>query len=90
MKVRATNKYKVLGVSDSQLGFIPEEGYEFEVTEERFKALSVNNSYNATFVVKVEEKKEEPKEELKEEVVEVAKKKTTTRKAVKKTAKKAK
>lgn len=86
MKVKATNKYKVLGVSDSQLGFIPEEGYEFEVTEERFKALSVNNSYNATFVVKVEEKKEEPKEE----VVEVAKKKTTTRKAVKKTTKKAK
>ena len=86
MKVRATNKYKILGVSDSQLGFIPEEGYEFEVTEERFKALSVNNSYNATFVVKVEEKKEEPKEE----VVEVAKKKTTTRKAVKKTTKKAK
>lgn len=86
MKVKATNKYKVLGVSDSQLGFIPEEGYEFEVTEERFKALSVNNSYNATFVVKVEEKKEEQKEE----VVEVAKKKTTTRKAVKKTTKKAK
>lgn len=86
MKVKATNKYKVLGVSDSQLGFIPEEGYEFEVTEERFKALSVNNSYNATFVVKVEEKKEEPKEE----VVEVAKKKTTTRKAIKKTTKKAK
>ena len=86
MKVKATNKYKILGVSDSQLGFIPEEGYEFEVTEERFKALSVNNSYNATFVVKVEEKKEEPKEE----VVEVAKKKTTTRKAVKKTTKKAK
>lgn len=86
MKVKATNKYKVLGVSDSQLGFIPEEGYEFEVTEERFKALSVNNSYNATFVVKVEEKKEEPKEE----VVEVAKKKTTTRKAINKTTKKAK
>lgn len=86
MKVKATNKYKVLGVSDSQLGFIPEEGYEFEVTEERFKALSVNNSYNATFVVKVEEKKAEPKEE----VVEVAKKKTTTRKAIKKTTKKAK
>lgn len=86
MKVKATNKYKVLGVSDSQLGFIPEEGYEFEVTEERYKALAVNNSYNATFVVKVEEKKEEPKEE----VVEVAKKKTTTRKAVKKTTKKAK
>lgn len=86
MKVKATNKYKVLGVSDSQLGFIPEEGYEFEVTEERFKALSVNNSYNATFVVKVEEKKEEPKEE----VVEVAKKKTTTRKAIKKTTKKEK
>ena len=86
MKVKATNKYKILGVSDSQLGFIPEEGYEFEVTEERFKALSVNNSYNATFVVKVEEKKEEPKEE----VVEVAKKKTTIIKAVKKTTKKAK
>lgn len=86
MKVKATNKYKVLGVMDSQLGFIPEEGYEFEISEERFKALSVNNSYNATFVVKVEEKKTEPKEE----VVEVAKKKTTTRKAVKKTTKKAK
>lgn len=88
MKVRATNKYEVLQIVDGQLGFIPKEGYEFEVSEERFKALSVNNSYNATFVVKVEEptKKEEPKEE----VVEVAKKKVTTRKATKKTTKKTK
>ena len=88
MKVRATNKYEVLQIVDGQLGFIPKEGYEFEVTEDRYKALAVNNSYNVAFVEKVEEptKKEEPKEE----VVEVAKKKVTTRKATKKTTKKAK
>ena len=55
----------------------PEEGKEFEVSEERFDVLRGNNPYKAVFV-----------EEIKE--IEVAKKEPKTEKAVKKTTKKAK
>ena len=47
MLVKATNKYK-------ELNKIPEEGEEFEVTEERYKVLTKTNQYKVVFVEKVE------------------------------------
>ena len=35
MLVKATNKYKELNITDKELNKIPEEGEEFEVTEEK-------------------------------------------------------
>ena len=77
MKVRATDKYEKLNIKDNELGRIPKQGEEFEVSEERFKVLTQTNKFNAVFVEKVEE-------------VETAVKKVKTEKAVKKTTKKSK
>ena len=79
MKVRATDKYKKLNLSDKELGRIPEEGEEFEVTEERYNVLTKTNKYNVVFVEKVEA-----------EEVETAIKKVKAETAVKKTRKKTK
>lgn len=77
MKVRATDKYEKLNIKDNELGRIPKQGEEFEVSEERFKVLTQTNKFNVAFVEKVEE-------------VETAVKKVKTEKAVKKTTKKVK
>lgn len=77
MKVRATDKYEKLNIKDNELGRIPKQGEEFEISEERFKVLTQTNKFNVVFVEKVEE-------------VETAVKKVKTEKAVKKTTKKAK
>lgn len=77
MKVRATDKYEKLNIKDNELGRIPKQGEEFEVSEERFKVLTQTNKFNVVFVEKVEE-------------VETAVKKVKTEKAVKKTTKKSK
>lgn len=61
MKVKATNKYKELGLQDNELRRIPEAGEEWEVTEERYKVLTETNKFNAIFVKKVEDKKESVK-----------------------------
>lgn len=60
IRVKATDMYKKLNKYDNELGRIPEEGEEWEVTEERYKALTVNQ-HNAIFVTKVRKpkKKEE-------------------------------
>lgn len=58
MKVRATNKYKELNIKDNELGRIPTEGEEFEVSEERYEVLTKTNKFNTIFVEKVEEIKE--------------------------------
>lgn len=55
MKVKATNKYKELNLIDNELGRMPEEGEEFEVSEERFKVLTETNKFNEVFVEKVDE-----------------------------------
>ena len=55
MLVKATNKYKELNITDKELNKIPEEGEEFEVTEERYKVLTKTNQYKVVFVEKVEE-----------------------------------
>ena len=77
MKVRATDKYEKLNIKDNELGRIPKQGEEFEVSEERFKVLTETNKFNVAFVEQVEE-------------VETAVKKVKTEKAVKKTTKKSK
>jgi len=79
MKVRATAEFKKENVNPDELDYIPEEGIEFEVSEERFEVLSGKNRFKKVFVEKVEE--EEPE-------VEVAIPKVETEKAVKKTTKK--
>lgn len=62
MKVKATNKFEKYKVFPVELGYIPKEGTEFEVTQERFDVLTKNNSYGVAFIEKVEEpKKEESK-----------------------------
>ena len=81
MKVKATDKYEKLNVTDNELGRIPKVGEEFEVSEKRFEVLTKTNSYGVAFVEAVEEKTTE---------VETAKKEPKTEKAVKKTTKKAK
>ena len=55
MKVKATNKYKELNLIDNELVRMPEEGEEFEVSEERFKVLTETNKFNEVFVEKVDE-----------------------------------
>jgi len=72
MKVKATNEFKKKGVPPAELDFIPEEGFEFEVSESRFNVLAGNNSFKVKFV---------------EAVVETAKKEPVVEKAVKKTTK---
>lgn len=61
MKVKATNKYKELGLQDNELRRIPEAGEEWEVTEERFKVLTETNKFNTVFVEEVKNKKESVK-----------------------------
>ena len=55
MLVKATNKYKELNLQDKELQRIPEEGEEFEVSNERFKVLTKDNGFKEVFVEKVEE-----------------------------------
>ena len=77
MLVKATNKYKELNLQDKELKRIPDEGEEFEVSEERYKVLTETNEYSEVFIEKVEQ-----------EVIETATKKTEKETAVKKTKKK--
>ena len=72
VKVRALATYKENSIQDNVLGFVPEPGYEFEVTEERLEVLSGKNGHNLKFVEVIEE----PKKEVKE-VKKVVKKKKT-------------
>jgi hypothetical protein len=58
MLVKATNKYEELNLKDSELGRMPKQGEEFEVTEERYEILTKTNRFNTVFVKKVEEVKE--------------------------------
>lgn len=69
-KVVALGTYEELKVADKDLGFRPQEGHVFEVSDERLNVLLGNNFYHVPFVRVLEEKKEEPKEEVKEEVAE--------------------
>lgn len=78
MLVKATNKYEELNLKDNELGRIPKEGEQFEVSKERYKVLTQINKFNTVFVEKVEETKE----------VKTATKKLKSETAIKKTRKK--
>lgn len=58
MLVKATDKYEKLNIQDSELGRIPKQGEEWEVSEERYNILTKTNKYNTVFVEKVRRKKE--------------------------------
>lgn len=73
MKVKATEEFKRNNVYPVELDYIPEAGETFNVTEERFKTLSGNNSLGVVFVEKVEE---EPVKEVIKPTKSVKKKKT--------------
>ena len=77
MKVKATSKYKELGLQDKELKRIPNEGEEFEVSEERYEYLIKTNPNKVAFVEKVVE-------------IETATVKANVETAVKKTRKKSK
>lgn len=68
MKVRATDKYEKLNIKDNELGRIPKQGEEFEVSEGRFKVLTQTNKFNAVFVEKVEEVETAVKKENNKEI----------------------
>lgn len=89
MLVRATDKYEKLKLQDNELGRIPKQGEEFEVSEERYKVLTETNKFNVEFVklvIKTEDRevavkvdKETVKEKIKLKKLET-KKKTTRKK----------
>ncbi len=58
IRVRALSTYKDKNIIDKQLRIIPAEGYEFEVSEERYEYLTKTNPKGLKFVEKV--KKEKP------------------------------
>lgn len=57
MLVRATDKYERLNIQDNELGRIPKEGEQWEISEERYEVLTKTNKYNTIFVEKVKTKK---------------------------------
>lgn len=60
MRVRATSESRKHNIYIMELNAIVDEGFEFDVSEERYDVLHGNNGYHLIFVEKVEEKKEEP------------------------------
>lgn len=56
MKVRATKAYQELNLTDKELGIVPLEGQEWEVTEERYKVLAGDNGFKRVFATEVKEK----------------------------------
>lgn len=83
MLVKATDKYEKLNLQDNELGRIPKEGEQFEVSEERYEVLTQTNKFNEVFVEKVGKTKEVETATKKVEK-EKAVKKTTTKKTIKK------
>ena len=53
--VKALNTYKEQNLLDNELGFIPEEGYEWEVSKERLDVLLGENGFGMKFVEFVKE-----------------------------------
>ena len=66
IKVRATNAYKENNIIDAELKIIPEEGYEFEVSKERYEILTKNNEHNLKFVEEIKENKDKSKDNNKD------------------------
>lgn len=62
-KVVALDTYKRLSVSDIREGRILEEGYEFEVDDNRLQVLLGNNDYEEAFVKEINKKRTRKKSE---------------------------
>lgn len=61
IKVRALKTYEENNIIDKILKIIPKEGYEFEVSNDRYKELIKDNKYGLKFVEKIKkEDKEQP------------------------------
>ena len=96
MLVKATDKYQKLNLQDNELGRIPKEGKQWEITKERYEVLTKTNKFNVVFVEKVivedeveideeniidgKDLKEDEVVEVKAEKVNITKKKTTRKK----------
>lgn len=78
MLVKATDKYEKLNLKDNELGRVPREGEQWEVSKERYEVLTKTNKFNAIFVEEVKEVEE----------LETATKKVKAETAVKKVRKK--
>ena len=83
MKVRATDKYEELNLKDNELGRIPKEGEQWEVSNERYEVLTKTNKFNTVFVEKLKEA-EDVETAIKKVETETAVKKTRSRKTTKK------
>lgn len=57
IKIKALDTYEKNNIVDSELKIIPKEGYEFEVSEERYRTLTKDNKKNLKFVEKVKNEK---------------------------------
>ena len=53
--IRATNQWLIDSLLDTDLGFIPQEGYEYEISEDRLDVLLGNNPYGNKYVDIVKE-----------------------------------
>jgi len=53
--VRATKQWLIDSLMDTDLGFVPQEGYEYEVSEDRLDVLLGNNPYGNKYVDIVKE-----------------------------------
>lgn len=53
MKVKATDQYEKLGLTDKVLQRKPKKGEIFEVTRERFEVLNGKNEYKEIFVEEI-------------------------------------
>ena len=53
--VRATKQWMIDSLVDSDLGFMPQEGYEYEIDEDRLDVLTGNNPYSSVYVEVVKE-----------------------------------
>ena len=83
MRVRATGESRKHGIYIKDLNAIVDEGFEFDVTEERYDILHGNNGYHLIFVEKVEDKKEEPEIIEEQEAVKEIEKPKKTKKTTK-------
>ena len=61
VKVEALGTYKQFNVIDTELGRVPDEGEQFEITKERLNILTGNNELGKVFVKIVEPVKQEVK-----------------------------
>ena len=61
--VEALDVYEKFNVTDNELGYIPKEGKQFEVSKERLDVLLGENENSRVYVKIIKELKEEPKVE---------------------------